>query len=47
MKAEKEKKIKIRRFWKIKPATKIKQSEKLYSRKKEKEEIEEEVEEGE
>jgi len=44
MKAEKEKKIKIRRFWKIKPATKIKQSETVYSRKKEKKKIEEEVE---
>ena len=44
MKAEKEKKIKIRRFWKMKPATKIKQSETVYSRKKEKKKIEEELE---
>ena len=44
MKAEKEKKIKIRRFWKMKPATKIKQSETVYSRKKEKKKTEEELE---
>ena len=45
MKGKKEKKIKIRKFWKIKPATKIKQSETVYSRKKEKEKTKEEIEE--
>jgi len=45
MKGKKAKEIKTRRFWKIKPVTKIRQSETVYSRKKEKEKTKEELEE--
>ena len=44
MKDKKERKVKIRKFWKIKLVTKIKQSETVYSRVKEKKKIEEEAE---
>ena len=44
MKDKKERKVKIRRFWKIKPVTKIKQSETVYSRTKEKEKTKEDLE---
>ena len=38
-----ERRIKIRRFWKIKPATRVKQSAKIYKRPEEKPKIEQEI----